>query len=70
MDSLNVNSFIALASSFVPALLYVIDGSIDSEDFSQSSFVILKETISGDEAEVVLSGVISFGEKHLVSQRL
>lgn len=64
IDGLTANSFITLVKTVMPVLPYVTDGGIDADDFPKISLVILEETISDNEAEVALSGVISWGEYH------
>lgn len=64
VDGLTANSFITLVKTVMPVLPYVTDGGIDADDFPKISLVIQEETISDDEAEVVLSGVITWGKYH------
>lgn len=48
----------------MPILPFVSDGAINFEDFPQVKFVVLRTNISGDTANVDLSGLLTCGDYH------
>lgn len=60
----SVGSFIALIKVIVPILPFASGGAVNSEDFPQVDFAILRTDISGDTAIIDLSGLLTCGDYH------
>lgn len=61
-EGISVGSFFTLAKTVIPILPLVSDGTINSDDLPKVEFTVLKTDISGLDATVALSGMLTWGE--------